>query len=121
MESEILDTCVLGEIFSSYSEEELKRWGAWDCETLGVQIEGMKRVFRLRFDVLTDTNDVSIFFRNPDGEIASRLWAKMHIQKGDWLTITYTVIGRSGSGPNSCRVRSPNGVYLSVNLYSLAT
>jgi hypothetical protein len=121
MQSEILDHCVLGEVLSSYSEEELKRWGAWDCETLEVQVEGMKRVFKLRFDVLTDADDVSIFFRNPDGEIASRLWAKIYLKKEDWLEITYTVSGHAGGGPDSCLVRSPNGVYLSVNLYSLAT
>jgi len=121
MESEILDTCVLSEALSSYSEEELKQWGAEGCETTEVKIEGMKRVFRLRFDVLTDANDVSIFFCNPDGEKASRLWATMHLRKWDWLNITYTVVGYSGGGPNSCQVRSPSGVCLRVNLYSLAT
>lgn len=121
MESQIVDPCVLGEIFSSYSEEELKRWGAWDCETTEVQIEGMKRVFKLRFDVLTDADDFSIFFRNPDGEIASCLWKKMTLQKEDLILITYTVIGYPGGGPDSCRVRSPSGKMLTVNLYSSAT
>ena len=44
----IIDLCVLGEVISSYSEEELKRWGMRECETVEVQIEGMKRVFKLR-------------------------------------------------------------------------
>ena len=120
MEAHIIDPCVLGEVLSSYSEEELKRWGAEGCETLGVQIEGMKRVFKLKFDVLTDAVDVSLFFCNPDGEFASRLWAKMDLRKGDWLNITYTITGHSGGGPDSCQVRSRSGEYLSVNLYSLA-
>jgi hypothetical protein len=121
MESQIVDPCVLSEVLSSYSEEELKRWGCRDCKTLEVKIEGMKRVFKLRFDVLMDAEGVSLLFCDPDGNIASRLWAKMQLQKEDWLTITYTVFGHPGSGPDSCQVRAPNGVYLSVNLYSLAT
>ena len=121
MKAEILDTCVLAEIFSSYSEEELKRWGCRGCKTLEVKIESMKRVFKLRFDVLTDAEGVSFFFRDPEGEIASRLWTETPLQKRDYLLITYTITGHSGAGPNSCQVRLPSGVYLSVNLYSLAT
>ena len=119
----IIDSCVLGEVFSSYSEEELKRWGMWECETVEVQIEGMKRVFRLRFDVLTDADNVSFFFRNPDGEIASRIEVWRPLRKEDilYITYTYTVTGLVGGDPDSCRIRSPNGVYLSVNLYSLAS
>ena len=120
MKSQILDPCVLGEAFSSCSEKELKRWGMWECETLEVQIGSMKRVFRLRFDVLTDADYVSFFFRNPDGEIASRLWAEMCLKKEATLFITYTIFCHPGGGPDSCQIRSRSGEYLSVNLYSLA-
>ena len=121
MKSEILDTCVLAEVLSSYSEEELKRWGCLDCKTLEVKIEGMKRVFKMRFDVPIDIDYVFFLFCDPDGKVASRLWAKMHLQKKDWLTITYTVRGHPGGGPGSCQIRSSSGEYISVNLYSLAT
>lgn len=121
MESDVIDPCVLGEVLSSYSEEELKRWGAEGCETTEVQIEGMTRIFKLRFDVLTDTDGASFFFCNPDGKVASWLRTEMSLRKEDVLFITYTVFGRAGGGPDSCQVRAPNGICLRVNLYSLAT
>jgi predicted RNA-binding protein with TRAM domain len=121
MDSQIVDPCVLAEAVSSYSEEDLMRWGIRDGETREVQIEGMKRIFKMNYDILKDTDHVSLFFRDPDGKKASLLWMVHPLEEGDMLDITYTVTGRTGDGPDSCLIRSPSGKRLRVNLYSMAT
>ncbi len=121
MKAQIIDLYVLSEVFSTGSEKELKRWGVRECKTLEVQLDDMERVFKLRFDVLEDTDGVSFFFRNPDGKVAVRIESETLLRKGDTLLINYTITGNPGEGPDSCQVRLPSGEYLAMNLYSLAT
>jgi hypothetical protein len=121
MNSEIVDPCVLSEAFSTYSEEELMRWGLRDGETQEVQIGSMKRVFKMKYDILKDMNKIYLVFCNPNGDGASVLWLDHHLEKGDYLLITYTVTARPGGGPGSCQIWTPSGKRLRVNLYSMAT
>lgn len=119
MTTEMLDMCVLGEIFSVYSEDRLKQWGLPGFQTTAVQINAMKRVFKMERKFIEGVKKGCFIFSSPEKEAASCLSPNFPLFTGDKLFITYTVTAY-GDDNGLVRIPLPGGVYLKANLYAVA-
>ena len=118
--SEIMDTSVLSEIFSTYSEDSLKDWGLPGFQTTSVQVSHLKRVFVMERVFTASMLNVHAVFISPKKEIAARLATDFPLMVGDKLIIRYAVTAHEGGGDGHVRIRTPGGTYLRVNIYATA-